>query len=121
MKTRFVAVIDRALREPAEPDGEPMNGKIAVADVWTLVGVAPERRSPKQHELLNAAMEQLGWKKVDHLRIGEGRTKGRRPPHFVRGEQPYERIVVMMDGSYPSKPVANYESDTRGEGKAPIF
>jgi hypothetical protein len=117
----FVAVIDRALREPAEPDGKPMQGKIMVEDVWTLVEVKPERRSAKQHELLNNAMEQLGWARVKHLRVGEGRIKGRRPPHFVRGKQPYERIVVMMDGNYPSRPRALYESDTKGEGKDPIF
>jgi hypothetical protein len=116
----FIEVIDKKLRElggadPDDPDERmPMRGKITMEDLWTIVGVRPERRSPKHYELLNDAMVQLGWKKVKHLRAGEGRIKGRRPPHFVRGEQPYRRILVQLvtnkDGT-PPEPFAYYDDE----------
>jgi predicted P-loop ATPase len=112
----FIEAIDRTLRDAMSK--EPMQGKIEIEDLLTIVGLRVERRSPKQYELLNDAMKQLGWKKVKHLRVGEGRVKGRRPPHYVSGPQPYKRIVVQLIGhkdGTPPEPTAFYE------GKAPPF
>src|SRR5262249_51451829 len=86
----FVSVLDRLLRERGGTDdeGPPMQGKIAVEDLWTLLNIEPARRSQKHNEHLGDAMKQLGWERK-HLRVGGGR----RAYHFVRGPEPYKRII----------------------------
>ena len=65
-----------------------MSGKIAAEDVWTLLGIRPGQRHQDHNEKLGAAMAELGWKRT-RLRID-----GELSYSYVRGEEPYKRIVV---------------------------
>jgi predicted P-loop ATPase len=123
----FLSVLDRALREVEilEPEvrddkgktlkpakrapGQPMSGKIAAEDVWTLLGIRPGQRHQDHNEKLGAAMAKLGWKRT-RLRI-----EGELSYSYVRGEEPYRRIVVFPeDKGYPA--TASYENT-----EAPAF
>jgi hypothetical protein len=86
----FLSVLDRLLRERGGTgeEGPPMQGKIAVEDLWTLLDIKPAQRSQKHNEHLGDAMKQLGWERKS-LRVGGGR----RAYHFVRGSEPYKRII----------------------------
>jgi predicted P-loop ATPase len=86
----FLSVLDRLLRERGGTDeeGPPMQGKIAVEDLWTLLDIKPAQRSQKHNEHLGDAMKQLGWERKS-LRVGGGR----RAYHFVCGSEPYKRII----------------------------
>jgi hypothetical protein len=109
----FVSVLDRVLRERGEVvdgewiDGTPMEGKIAMEDIWTILGIRTVQRSQEQFELLGDAMKQLGWER-DRLRVGAGK----RSYCYERGPKPHRRIVVTLisakDGT-PAEPVAAYE------------
>ena len=123
----FLSVLDRALREVEilEPEvrddkggtlkpakrapGRLMSGKIAAEDVWTLLGIRPGQRHQDHNEKLGAAMSKLGWKRT-RLRI-----EGELSYSYVRGEEPYRRIVVFPeDKGIPA--TASYEN-TEG----PVF
>ena len=108
----FVSVLDTVLREKSDMvngelvEGKPMQGKIAVEDLWTIVGVRPAQRSQDKFELMGDAMKQLGWDRV-RLRVGDGQ----RAYHYVRGPQPHQRISVVLVGyedGVPPVPVASY-------------
>ena len=118
----FVSVLDRALREveTLEPEvrddkgktlkpakhapGQLMSGKIAAEDVWTLLGIRPGQRHQDHNEKLGAAMAELGWKRT-RLRI-----EGELSYSYVRGEEPYRRIVVSpADKESPA--TATYEEE----------
>jgi hypothetical protein len=66
-----------------------MRGKLSAEDVWTILGLTtPGHRTQVHNDRLGAAMRHLGWErrgvKID----------GRRKPGYVRGKQPFKRIVV---------------------------
>ena len=113
----FVSVLDTVLREKSEMvngelvEGQPMQGKIAAEDVWTIVGVRVALRSQDKFELLGDAMKQLSWDRV-RLRVGDGQ----RAYHYVRGPQPHRRISVVLVGNKdgtPAVPVASYDDEGR--------
>ena len=88
-------------------DGQPMEGKIEVEDIWTILGVRPASRSQQQFELFGDAMKQLGWERVS-LRVGGGL----RAYHYVRGPHPLRRITVVLVGNKdgtPPEPYASYD------------
>jgi Virulence-associated protein E-like domain len=96
----FVMLLDQTLRELDElkddgrwVEGNPMQGKIALEDVWTILDIRPGQRTQKHNNDLGAAMKELGWEKKK-LRVGGGREQGPRPTHYVRGPQPWRSIVV---------------------------
>jgi hypothetical protein len=117
----FLSVLDRALREVEilEPEvrddkdrtlqpgkrapGQLMSGKIAAEDVWTLLGIRPAQRHQDHNEKLGAAMAKLGWKRT-RLRI-----EGELLYSYVRGEEPYKRIVVYPEDK-GSPAIASYEN-----------
>jgi predicted P-loop ATPase len=112
----FLSVLERALRddgdrieEDGEKVGKPMQGKIAVEDVWTLVGLRdqPGRRTQPLTELLGAAMRQLGWTRPDdRQRAGGGEHKY----CYIKGEKPYRLIEVdvFKEIDSPLQTVARY-------------
>jgi hypothetical protein len=120
----FLSVLDRALREVEilEPEvrdnkggtlkpakrapGQLMSGKIAAEDVWTLLGIRPGQRHQDHNEKLGAAMAKLGWKRT-RLRI-----EGELSYSYVRGEEPYRRIVVFPEDK-DSPAMASYENTER--------
>jgi hypothetical protein len=106
----FVSVLDHVLQEPREMvngewvDGQPMQGKIAVEDVWAILQIRPVQRSQQQYELMGNAMKQLSW---ERSRLREGGA-GKRAYYYVRGPQPYRQIAVtVVDGSV----IASYDND----------
>ena len=102
----FVSVLDRVFREHAKRgEGRQMEGKVLVQDVWTAVGIPPERRSQFHLEMLGHAMQELGWTRK-RLRVGENG----RAYMYVRGDEPYCRINVYA-GDRGDPGSASYESD----------
>jgi hypothetical protein len=90
----FVMLLDQTLREPdGSKQGKPMQGKITLEDVWTILDIRPGQRTQKHNNDLGAAMKELGWEKKK-LRIGAGREHGPRPAHYVCGPQPWRSITV---------------------------
>jgi Virulence-associated protein E-like domain len=95
----FVMLLDQTLRGMDDMkdgewvEGKPMQGKIALEDVWTILDIRPGQRTQKHNNDLGAAMKELGWEKKK-LRVGGGRERGPRPTHYVRGPQPWRSIVV---------------------------
>jgi hypothetical protein len=121
----FVSTLERALREKGDMkngewvDGKLMEGKIAVDDVWTILGVRPAQRMQDNNEKLGDAMKQLGWERT-YLRVGGGH----RAYHYVRGPEPYKRIMVELIGGgdgAPAQPVANYYDGEARFGGGPPF
>jgi hypothetical protein len=107
----FVSVLEHVLYEKDDMvngvwvQGKPMKGKIAVEDVWAILGVRPGQRSQQQFDLFGDAMKQLGWERV-RLRT----SGGERAYHYTRGPQPHRRIsVVIVDG----QAVASYEDELK--------
>jgi predicted P-loop ATPase len=129
----FLSVLERALREVeiSEPEvrddtgrilkrakrvpGSPMRGKIAAEDVWTLLGIRPGQRHQDHNEKLGAAMAELGWKRT-RLRIN-----GELSYSYVRGDEPYRRIVVYP-GDKDSPATAHYGDEGGPEAQGgPAF
>jgi predicted P-loop ATPase len=118
----FLSVLDSVLREkddmrpeirdkqgrvmsPAKwVEGALMQGKITTEDVWLALGVRAAQRIQAHNENMGAAMRALGFEKT---RL---RADGSLGYCFVRGPQPYRRIVISpgTDG-YPAS--AAYEDD----------
>jgi len=101
------AVLDdkgRTLKPAKRVPGHLMSGKIAAEDVWTLLGIRPGQRHQDHNEKLGAAMVDLGWKRT-RLRID-----GELSYSYVRGDEPYRRIVVYP-GDKEGPATASYEPE----------
>jgi hypothetical protein len=115
----FLMLLDQTLREDNEltkdgkwVEGKPLQGKITIEDVWTILNIPVERRSHKHNNDLGAAMKELGWEKKK-LRVGGGQH-GRRPSHYVCGPQPWQHIAVdprMVSEGVVIPAKAKYEKD----------
>jgi hypothetical protein len=121
----FLSVLDIVLREkillqpeirddqgrvitPAKREEGPlMQGKITTEDVWLALGMRAAQRAQTHNENMGAAMRALGFEKT---RL---RADGSLGYAYVRGPQPYRRIVISpgTDG-YPAS--AAYEDERPG-------
>jgi predicted P-loop ATPase len=87
-------------------EGALMQGKITTEDVWLALGVRAAQRTQQHNENMGAAMRALGFEKT---RL---RADGSLTYWYVRGPQPYRRIVVTpgIEG-YPAS--AAYEDEKK--------
>jgi hypothetical protein len=85
----FTEILDQTLRVPYGMKGEPMVGKIRTEELWTILNIPPGQRTQIHNTNLGGAMKDLGWEKK-HLQAGHGR----RAYFYVRGEGPWQTIVV---------------------------
>jgi hypothetical protein len=106
LENPFVATLGNALREAEMVDGEwvgkPMEGKIAIADLWRLLELKPGQLTQKHLDHLGRAMQQLGWERKLL------RNSGERDYYYVRGSQPY-RFIKVTGGAYGEPPSASYD------------
>jgi hypothetical protein len=118
----FLSVLDSVLREKDDMqpeirdkrgrlitkakwvEGGPMQGKITTEHVWLALGVRAAQRTQAHNENMGAAMQALGFEKT---RL---RTDGSLGYCYVRGPEPYRRIVIApgSDG-FPAS--ASYEDE----------
>ncbi|SRR6266566_3900536 len=96
---------ERSIEEPwvatlvdklKDEEGNPVEGKIRINDLWTILGVQPGHQNQTHNQRLGVAMKEAGWAR-DRLRF-----EGKRDYCYVRGDGPKDELkqiyVERFDG-----------------------
>ena len=79
----WVATLVDALKDE---EGSPLEGKIRINDLWTILGVQPGHQNQTHNQRLGVAMKEAGWSR-DRLRFD-----GKRDYCYVRGVGPKDEL-----------------------------
>jgi Virulence-associated protein E len=124
----WIGIIDAALRDEK---GNPLNGKLAVEDVWLIVNVPAGMRTQEHNARLGDAMRELGW---DHSRRRDGGEHGKRRVYIYgrrsKGEQESSisvsqdpetrRIYASVIDEHRRREIAEMAAETAGQRDIPF-
>jgi hypothetical protein len=99
-----IAAKHQERRLTKDPYGETLShyltgyeGKIASEDVWTILDVKPGARWQELSRRMGDAMRALGWQRANSASLIK--IEGKLVVGWVKGKQPWGRVLVSRDGS----------------------
>ena len=76
-----------------ELDGK--QGKIAAADVWAILNIAPAQRTQDMNRRLGDAIRKAGWQRA--TKTGVVRINGKVVSGYVKGPKPWATVTATRE------------------------